>query len=115
MRLKKFHIVRSLLFSLNGIRLAWSETAFRQEIYLSIILVPLALWLGPTTLAKVIMLFSWLCVIVVELINSAIEAVVDRISLEHHELSGRAKDLGSAAVFIMIVIAALSWLLILTG
>jgi diacylglycerol kinase (ATP) len=107
--LKRFHIVSATLFSLKGLKAAWGECAFRQEVMLSVLIIPLALCLGHGGVEKALMLGSWLMVLVVELLNSAVEAVVDRISEEHHVLSGRAKDLGSAAVFVMIVVAAVVW------
>ncbi|MGL4506998.1 MAG: diacylglycerol kinase, partial [Aeromonas sobria] len=86
-----------------------NEAAFRQELMLILLLMPLAFWVGDT-LNQILLLvvISWL-VVIVEILNSAIEAVVDRIGTEHHELSGRAKDLGSAAVFISLALNALVW------
>ena len=86
-----------------------NEAAFRQELMLILLLMPLAFWLGDS-LNQILLLvaISWL-VVIVEVLNSAIEAVVDRVGSEHHELSGRAKDLGSAAVFIALALNALVW------
>lgn len=89
------------------------EEAFRQELFLAIILVPLGLWLGESGVERALLVAAVLLVPLVELLNSALEAVVDRFGPERHELSGRAKDIGSAAVFLAIVIAAAVWLLVL--
>jgi diacylglycerol kinase (ATP) len=89
------------------------EAAFRQEMALTVILLPLAFWLGDTGLERAVMIGTWLIVPTVEMLNSGIEAVVDRISDEHHPLAGRAKDLGSAAVFLSFANAAVVWALIL--
>jgi len=101
-------------YSLAGFRAAYHyESAFRQEVLLSLILIPLALSMPVGYLGKALMIASVLLVIIVELINSAIEAIVDRISLEKHELAGRAKDLGSAAVLVSLVNAVVVWGLVL--
>jgi len=97
-------------YSLQGIGAAWKhEAAFRQEVCLLIVSVIVALLLPFTLLERAVLIGLVLFVMVVELLNSALEAVVDRISDEHHELSGRAKDMGSAAVMISILIAAIVW------
>ena len=97
-------------FSLNGIKAAWrNEAAFRQEFFLVLVLLPCAWWVGTTMTQKVLLVFSLLLVLVVELLNSAIETVVDRIGTDHHDLSGRAKDLGSAAVMMSLIAAAVVW------
>lgn len=80
---------------------------------LFVITTPLAVWLGETTIEKLLLIGSIVLVMLVELLNSAVEAVVDRVGLEHHELSGRAKDIGSAAVMLSLVWAAITWTLIL--
>ncbi len=90
-----------------------NEAAFRQELLLAIILLPLGLYLGRNGIERALLLGSVLLVLVVEIINSSIEAVVDRIGLERHELSGLAKDLGSAAVFLSLGMVAITWLLVL--
>jgi diacylglycerol kinase (ATP) len=90
-----------------------NEAAFRQELLLAVILVPLGLYLGRTGIERVLLIGSVLLVLVVEILNSSIEAVVDRIGLERHELSGLAKDLGSAAVFLSLTMVAITWLLVL--
>ncbi|MEJ2307977.1 MAG: diacylglycerol kinase [Gammaproteobacteria bacterium] len=89
------------------------EAAFRQEIAVSLVLIPLGLWLGQTGVERALLVGSWLLVLIVELLNSAIEAVVDRIGPESHELSGRAKDIGSATVLLAILVAMLTWGLVL--
>jgi len=89
------------------------DEAFRQEVILFILTTPLAFWLGQTTIEKLLLIGSIVLVMIVELLNSAVEAVVDRVGFEHHELSGRAKDIGSAAVMMSLAWAALTWALIL--
>ncbi len=91
------------------------EDAFRQEVWLAVIMIPLALWLPVSGLGKAVMVGSVLLVLMVELLNSAVEAAVDRISLENHQLAKRAKDIGSAAVFMSLVNAAVVWVLVLLG
>ncbi len=103
-------IINATGYSMKGLKSAWvNEAAFRQELLLILLLMPLAFWIGDT-LNEILLLvcISWL-VVIVEVLNSAVEAVVDRIGSEHHELSGRAKDLGSAAVFIALALNALVW------
>ena len=89
------------------------EDAFRQEVILSTILIPLAIYLGQTAIEQALMITSILLIIIVELLNSSVEATVDRISVKRHKLSKRAKDIGSAAVFFSLVNAAVIWFLIL--
>ena len=102
--------------SFNGLAAAFRhEAAFRADALLALVLVPSALVLDVSGLAKAVMIASVLLVLVVELVNSAIEATVDRISLERHPLSGRAKDIGSAAVCLSLLNAAVVWLLVLLG
>jgi diacylglycerol kinase (ATP) len=101
-------------YSLAGLRSTFKyEQAFRLEIYLSVILIPLAIWLSQTPIELVLLIGSWVMVMIVELLNSAIEATVDRIGSEMHELSGRAKDIGSAAVMISVFLSLFTWLTIL--
>ncbi|AKH21287.1 diacylglycerol kinase [Sedimenticola thiotaurini] len=101
-------------YSLAGFAACWRhEAAFRQELAGLILLLPLALYLGQTGVERALLVGSLLLVPLAELFNSAIEAVVDRFGGEQHELSGRAKDIGSAAVFLAIVIAIITWLLVL--
>ena len=90
-----------------------NEAAFRQEGALRLIVIPLALWLGDSGTERALLVMVWVLVLVVELLNSAIEAVVDRIGAERHALAGRAKDIGSAAVLVALVNAGLVWLLVL--
>ena len=97
-------------YSAAGLAMAWrAEEAFRQEVMLALVLVPLALWLGQTSMERLLLVASWIVVMIVEILNTAVEATVDRIGEEHHPLSGRAKDLGSAAVFLSLLLAALVW------
>ncbi len=97
-------------YSLAGLSAAYrQEAAFRQELLLAVVLIPLACWLRVAPLERMLMIATLLLVLVVELLNSAIEAVVDRIGSEHHELSGRAKDMGSAAVLISLLLTAYVW------
>lgn len=100
-------------YSIAGLKAAWrNEAAFRQELVIVLILLPTALWLGENFSQRALLIFSLLAVLMVELLNSAIETVVDRIGSEQNELSGRAKDLGSAAVMISLVAAGVVWGLI---
>lgn len=109
-------IIRACGYSAAGLKAAFvNEQAFRQELYALIILLPLGLWLGATGVERALLIGSLLLVLIVELLNSAVEAAVDRIGSEQHELSGRAKDIGSAAVFISITLACAVWGLVLTG
>jgi diacylglycerol kinase (ATP) len=102
--------VHAARFSALGFRQAWQhEAAFRQELVATIVLLPVALWLGRSNTERVLLVCVCLLVMIVEILNSALEAVVDRIGPEHHELSGRAKDYGSAAVFVSLVIVVLVW------
>jgi len=103
-------IFNATRYSVQGFRHAWlHEAAFRQEVTLTILLLPLALWLGRTPIERLLLIASCLVVIIVELLNSAIEATIDRVGNEHHALSGRAKDLASSAVFMSLVLAAAVW------
>lgn len=104
----------ALGYSRDGLQAAWQhEAAFREEALLALVALPLGLYLGKTGVEKALLAATVLLVLVVELINSAIEAVVDRVSTERHDLSKRAKDLGSAAVLITLLAAALTWALVL--
>jgi len=107
-------IWNAFLYSVEGLSAAFRhETAFRQEVLLAVILIPTALLLPASGAGKALMLASVLLVLIVELINSAIEAVVDRISPEHHSLAKRAKDFGSAAVLLSLINVPLVWALVL--
>ena len=109
-------ILNALLYSFDGIKAAFRhEAGFRQEALLASVLIPVALTLSVEGIGKAMMIGSILLVLVVELLNSAVEAVVDRISLERHELSKRAKDMGSAAVFISLANVVVVWALVLFG
>lgn len=102
--------LRAAKCSIQGLKAAWqNESAFRQEVALACLFIPLGLWLGETMLAKLFLLSTVVLVLIVEIINSAIEAAIDRVGDEFHELSGRAKDLGSAAVFVALVFSGLSF------
>ena len=107
-------VIKALGYSCQGLAAAWrNEAAFRQEVMLCVVLVPLGLWLGETGMERALLVFVVLIVLVVELLNSAIEAVVDRFGGEIHPLSGQAKDMGSAAVLVSLAIAAIVWALVL--
>lgn len=103
-------ITRAFGFSLAGLRAAYKkESAFRQELILTIVLVPLGLWLGRNGVERVLLIGSILLVLIVELLNSAIEATVDRGGKDWDKLAGRAKDMGSAAVLIALLLLGLTW------
>lgn len=106
----------ALFYSFAGLRAAFvHEDAFRQEVLLAALLIPVAFFLPASGTGKALMIGSVLLVLVVELLNSAVEATVDRISLDQHRLAKRAKDIGSAAVFISLTNVAVVWLLVLFG
>lgn len=103
-------LLPALRHSLQGLVAAYqSESAVRQEAWAAVVLVPLALWLGQTPMQRLLLAGVVIFVIIAELLNSAIEAVVDRISFEHHPLSKQAKDIGSAAVLLSLMLAASTW------
>lgn len=103
-------ILRATGHSLSGLVDALRhESAFRQEVALAVVLLPLSLWLGRTGVERALLAGSVLLVLIVELLNSAVEATVDRVSLDLHELSRRAKDLGSAAVLLSLVLCGVIW------
>jgi len=107
-------IIRAFGYSWQGLRACFRhEAAFRQEVLAGLIVVPLGLWLGDGGAEMALLAGSWILVLIVELLNSAVEATVDRFGPEHHKLSGRAKDIGSAAVLLSISLAVLVWGLIL--
>lgn len=107
-------LLMALQWSLAGLKKAFaSEAAFRQEVFLALFLCPLGLWLGKTGADKSLLAGSVLLVLIVELLNSAIEAVVDRVGEESHPLAAQAKDIGSAAVFITLILTGLIWACIL--
>ncbi len=109
-----FRAWQAFLWSMKGLKAAWQvESSFRLEVYLCAVLMPLGFYFGQTPLEKFLLVSVLLLVLIVEVLNSAIEAVVDRWGAEHHELAGRAKDMGSAAVFLSDVNVVLCWTLIL--
>lgn len=107
-------ILMATRWSWQGLRAAWlHESSFRLEVWLLVLLAPLALWLGADAIERALMIGSLLLVLAAELLNSAIEAVIERFGSEIHELAGRAKDMGSAAVFVLMVNVLVCWGLIL--
>ena len=107
-------ILKATVWSMQGLRAAWlHESSFRLEVYLFVVLAPLGAWLGGNGVERALLIGSMLFVLAVELLNSAIEAVIERYGAEHHELAGRAKDMGSAAVFVLMMNVLLCWGLIL--
>ncbi|MEJ2455886.1 MAG: diacylglycerol kinase [Candidatus Thiodiazotropha sp.] len=107
-------LVNAMRWTVLGFRSTYKhEEAFRQEVWLCLLMIPLGLWLGETGVERALLVGPLLIVLIVELMNSAIESVVDRISTDHHKLSGRAKDQGSAAVFVSLTLVALCWVLVL--
>ncbi|OQX43719.1 MAG: diacylglycerol kinase, partial [Candidatus Sedimenticola endophacoides] len=106
-------IVNAFGYSVQGFRACFRhEEAFRQELYATLLLLPLGIWLGASGVERALLVGSLLLVPLTELLNSALEAVVDRFGPELHALSGRAKDIGSAAVFLAIVLAVAVWALV---
>jgi len=109
-------LLNAFNYSCSGIKEAYrNEDAFRQEVWLAAILLPLALWVNTTAIGRALLIGSALLLLIVELLNSSIEATVDRISLDEHALAKRAKDIGSAAVLIALVNLVVVWLLVLLG
>lgn len=107
-------VIRAGSYSVSGLRAAIrKEAAFRQELILFVIFAPLAVWLGRNGIERSLLLGTLMLVLIVELLNSAVEATVDRISKKHHKLSGRAKDMGSAAVYLSLLLVIVVWALIL--
>jgi diacylglycerol kinase (ATP) len=107
-------IFRAFFYSMAGLKSALQhEAAFRQDVMLGIVLVPLSLWLPFEPMTKVLLNVIWLLLLVTELLNSAIEAIVDMTSPGYHELAKRAKDMGSAAVFIMLTALTVAWVVAL--
>jgi diacylglycerol kinase (ATP) len=103
-------ILKATLWSLQGLAAAWiHESSFRLEVYLFAVFAPLGWWLGETPVERVLLIGSMLLVLGVELLNSSIEAVIERYGAEFHELAGRAKDMGSAAVFVLMLNVLLTW------
>ena len=107
-------LARAFRSTWQGFRSAWRhEEAFRLECLLALALVPLGLWLGETGVERALLVAPVFVLLAIELVNSAVEATVDRIGLERHPLSGLAKDLGSAAVFVAFVLIGSTWILVL--
>ena len=108
-------LIRSFGYSFQGFRFAWrEEAAFRQEIALSLVVIPAGIYLGHTGVERALLILPMLLILVVEFLNSAVEAVVDRHGAERHHLAGMAKDMGSAAVLLSFVLLGTVWLLILS-
>lgn len=106
-------ILKATRYSLQGLSAAWKhESAFRQELLLGIILLPASFWLANSWVEVAVLMGVCFLVLIVELLNSAIEAVVDRVGHEHHDLAGQAKDMGSAAVMLSLIMAVATWVLI---
>jgi diacylglycerol kinase (ATP) len=109
-------LINAFGYSINGLRAAYRlEDAFRQEIVLAAVLMPVALLLPVAATGRAVLLASVILVLIVELLNSAIEAAVDRISLDHHELAKLAKDIGSAAVMLSLACMTMVWIVVLLG
>ena len=107
------HIINAFRYTWAGLVSAWkNELAFRGEVVVAIVMVPLGIWLGRSAVEQALLIASILLILLTELLNSALEAVVDRIGPQRHELSKRAKDMGSAAAFVSMVTAALVWIII---
>lgn len=107
-------ILKATIWSMQGLRAAWlHESSFRLEVYLLVVIAPLGIWLGNTGVERALLVGVCLPVLAVELLNSAVEAVIERYGPEHHELAGRAKDMGSAAVFVLMMNVLLVWALVL--
>ena len=105
-----FRAWKAFVWSMQGLRATWLvESSFRLEVYLFVVLAPLAVWLGQTGAERAILVGCMIVVLVIEVLNSAVEAVVDRWGKEHNELAGRAKDMGSAAVFVLMLNVLLVW------
>ena len=103
-------ILMATKWSLQGLRFAWLyESSFRLEVYLFVVLAPVGWWAGQTPVERVLLVGSMLLVLSMELLNSAVEAVIERYGPEYHELAGRAKDMGSAAVFVLMMNVLLTW------
>ncbi len=109
-------VYKAAFYSYKGfLSAARSEAAFQQELVLSLILIPIAFWLDVNNVERILLIASVVLVLIVELLNTGIETVVDRIGLEHNELAGKAKDLGSAAVFLTLLLWGFVWGSVLLG
>ncbi|RCU50302.1 diacylglycerol kinase [Corallincola holothuriorum] len=106
-------IVNATRYSWQGFKAAWrGEEAFRQELLLVLVMIPVAIWLGTNAVERSLLIGCLLLLLIVEMLNSAVEAVTDRVGTERHELSGKAKDMGSAAVLLALINVAVVWGLI---
>lgn len=106
-------IINAFFFSLDGFRACFrTEEAFRQEIYLTALMVPAAFWIGDTYVEQIVLLGSVVIVLITEMLNTAIERAIDRISMDKHTLSKEAKDMGSAAVFMALVFCGFAWVMV---
>ena len=106
-------IINAFFFSVEGFRACFrTEEAFRQEIYLTALMVPAAFWIGDTNVEQIVLLGSVVLVLITEMLNTAIERAIDRISYDKHELSKEAKDMGSAAVFMALLFCGFAWVMI---
>lgn len=104
---------KATVYSIQGLQAAWRhESAFRQECVIGLILLPVSFWIARTWVEVAVLMGVCFLVLIVELLNSAIEAVVDRVGPEHHDLAGQAKDMGSAAVMLSLIMAGGTWMLI---
>ena len=104
---------KATIYSMQGLDAAWrNESAFRQECMIALILLPVSFWIANSWVEVAVLMGVCFVVLIVELLNSAIEAVVDRVGHEHHDLAGQAKDMGSAAVMLSLILAAGTWILI---
>ena len=104
---------KASVYSIQGLKAAWKhESAFRQELIIGLVLLPISFWIANTWVEVAVLMGVCFLVLIVELLNSAIEAVVDRVGHEHHDLAGQAKDMGSAAVMLSLIMAMGTWILI---
>ena len=104
---------KASIYSIQGLKAAWKhESAFRQELIIGLVLLPISFWIANTWVEVAVLMGVCFLVLIVELLNSAIEAVVDRVGHEHHDLAGQAKDMGSAAVMLSLIMAMGTWILI---
>ncbi|MBT4838393.1 MAG: diacylglycerol kinase [Methylococcales bacterium] len=107
-------LINAFRYSIKGFKAAWqNEEAFRQECVAALVMLPAAIWLGQTVEQQALLILSFLLIPLTELMNSAVEAIVDRVGTEHHELSGRAKDVASAAVMLSMMMVCVVWGLII--
>jgi diacylglycerol kinase (ATP) len=110
------HLMKALQWSLAGLAATFrNEVAFRQEVLMLCVFLPLAFFWGENGIERAVLIASLLLILITELVNSAVEATIDRIGPEQHPLSGRAKDVASAAVFLALINAAIVWLLVVLG